>query len=638
VPESKMIGGGALKVQGIPTKEQSKQNIVNKAFGRLESLSGGYKDFEDIYNYSPKEFDNLASKIAPEVKKEEINKFYTSEAARKDAYINRVLQNYKTKKTELQLESARQERPVVDENVSLALNFLSGKTGKTYQIPQTEEQVREILNDTEKVKEIFRLQSEQNVSSVKDVLELDKQWNELNEAERQLKDRLRPVIGRIAFEKLSQQNPNVSSREIGAEVLRVLDPQMYAIYKNSGGDKPSSYTVGVQRQTPVMADQLNRQMVEVGNQIKRLYGNEFAIEEADVEEQAANRKYTFDKQNQVKQKIAAILHERGLSPSKATEKLKDEVANKYLSDEDKATWFENNKIYNNVDLPDTGFGYSLKKAYQNTVQDAVSTVFGGLIPNRKQELSREILGDYSGATAELGEDPAQKQRLQFLRDKEQSAPLTEKEKLEKEDLEGYTGIRTKMEKIWDMAGAGTGQILGLGSISAFTGGLSSARAGLGALKSLIAPSGGNTAVSAAAYLMSHEQNAKESLRIFPDEKDEFKRFLNTEMTTAIDVLVERIFPEEQFLNGVGKKEVSALIANLTQKNLSRQINDNTFKQLAKRIIGGSKRLLATPLQETAEEELALVLKDTLKKTINPDYEKESIGIKELVESGEYQFG
>ena len=152
--KGKPVGGALSRVSGITTPEQAKISRVNKAFGKIESFAGSREDFEEIYKQSPQEFDNLAKQVAPNVNKGEIDKFYTTEAASKDAYVDRVLQSYNQQKTKAILEWARKERPVKDFLLEGTLNNnLSSFTGKQYQLPQSEAQVSEILSDLNNEKE-----------------------------------------------------------------------------------------------------------------------------------------------------------------------------------------------------------------------------------------------------------------------------------------------------------------------------------------------------------------------------------------------------------------------------------------------------------------------------------------------------
>jgi len=628
--KGKPVGKALGKVSGITTPEQAKISRVNKAFGKIESFAGSREDFEEIYKQAPQEFDNLAKQVAPNVNKGEIDKFYTTETARKDAYVDRVLQSYNQQKTKAQLESARRYRPVIESQFSTATIPLSNYTGKQYQLPQSEAQVSEILSDLNNEKEKLKTELTTNWN----LSEVQTKAKELSEIEAAIRQNLTYQVGRMALERLSQNNPNVTSKDIGKEIFRVLHPDEYDLYEKVGGDKPVSFTVGTQRDTPVEADALNEQMVKLGNEIKRMYGNETAIQDADIEEQTAKRKYTFQRQAQVKQKIAAILHERGLSPDKATEELKDKVVNKYLPDEDKEIWYNNNKVYNNVDLPSTGLGYSFKNDFNSFVKDAVSSTFGFLLPNKQKARAAEVLAESSESKL-LGEDPQHKARLGQLKAKEEQIGLSDKEKEEKESLETYTNIRSKWEKRFDLAGTGLGTIMAMGTVSAFTGGLLNARNIPTAIKSLIAPSQASMRGRLATSVLTfYESNARNALKEYPNDKDWFKRGLKAGLDTAVDSLTEMLFPEEKILSGIGKREVAKMVSNLTAKNLNATLNSNVFKDIARAMIGGSKRLVAVPLQESAEELIAATLKEAYDGAINPDPDRQALDIKQMIEIGE----
>jgi len=97
------------------------------------------------------------------------------------------------------------------------------------------------------------------------------------------------------------------------------------------------------------------------------------------------------------------------------------------------------------------------------------------------------------------------------------------------------------------------------------------------------------------------------------------------------LFIERLFPEEKFLQGVVKKDIARLIPNLTAKNIKEQLGDGFVKNLSRTIYRTAKKTLETPLQELTEEEVALVVKKAINGITNPDYEKQELELKEVVE-------
>ena len=236
----------------------------------------------------------------------------------------------------------------------------------------------------------------------------------------------------------------------------------------------------------------------------------------------------------------------------------------------------------------------------------------------------------------VGENPQEVSRFEALNQKKADGVITAQETTELEDLKGRVRVRTGLEKILDFAGGGVGQIVGLGTISAFTGGLSQARTVGGALKSLAFPSGGSKGISAAAYLMANEGNQKEAIRLFPDS--DVKQAVASTAFNAIDMLVERLFPEEQVLTRTIKNDVVGQLSKISRDKISEQLVDNVAKQAARTIVRSGKELLKAPLQETAEEEIAMVLKDAIVQPIlNPEFSKEGVTLKKIIETGEQAF-
>ena len=236
----------------------------------------------------------------------------------------------------------------------------------------------------------------------------------------------------------------------------------------------------------------------------------------------------------------------------------------------------------------------------------------------------------------VGENPQEVSRFEALNKKKADGVITAQETTELEDLKGRVRVRTGLEKILDFAGGGVGQIVGLGTISAFTGGLSQARTVGGALKSLAFPSGGSKGISAAAYLMANEGNQKEAIRLFPDS--DVKQAVASTAFNAIDMLVERLFPEEQVLTRTIKNDVVGQLSKISRDKISEQLVDNVAKQAARTIVRSGKELLKAPLQETAEEEIAMVLKDAIVQPIlNPEFSKEGVTLKKIIETGEQAF-
>lgn len=599
-------------------------SVKSKSFERIESFSADTNDFFKAYQEDPKKFSDWAATTFPGVSYDEIKKS-KGDADKKfvdDAFIFRVSKAYEDTKNDAILNQSRQQRKAIAGTLEANLAELSAITGKQISVPKTIQEAEQIMQE-------LKPKTTPLGAKVAAVEEFNKQVENISG---NMGSALNATIGSLVFRDMSAKNPNVTPLEIGREVVRITNPELFKQYEAAGGSK-SYGGFGAKRETPVYADDINRQMAQIGGQVMMMYGNKTAIERAGLEEKVLQNKFTYGEQERVKNKIASALYNKGIKPTSASKEQIDQVVES-LPDEDKNFW-NRAKEDNNIKLPSTGFGYSFKNGYSGVITDAVKTILTPLIPNKTREQALENLKSMSSSDI-VGENPKEVAEFEALNQKKADGIITEQESLRLEDLKGRVRVRTGLEKILDFAGGGTGQIVGLGTISAFTGGLSQARTALGALKAIAFPSGGTGGISSAAYLMANESNQKDAIRLFPD--NDVKQAIAATAFNAIDMLVERIFPEEQVLTRTIKNDIVSQLSKISKKNINEQLVDNMVKEAARKIVTSGKEVLKAPLQETAEEEIAMVLKEAIIEPIlSPEFDKEGITTKKILETGEQAF-
>jgi hypothetical protein len=598
----------------------------SKSIERIESFSADTNDFFKAFQEDPKKFTDWASTAFPTISYDEIKKSKggADKSFVDDAFIFRISKAYEDRKNDIILQNSRTQRKNIEGTLQGNLTELSKVAGKDIQIPTTIEQAQQLMQELKP----------RPVTDPATKPAVDQYNKTLDGLKGNITGNLNAVIGSIVLRDMSARNPNVTPIEIGREVMKLTNPELFKQYEAAGGGKSYGGWGGIGvRETPVYADDINRQMTQIGNEIMKMYGNKTAIERANLEEKVLQNKFTYGEQERVKNKIASALYQKGVKPTSASQDQINQVVES-LPEEDKSFWKQAQED-NNAKLPSTGFGYSLKNGYSGVVTDAVKTLLTPLIPNKTREQALENLKSMSSSDV-VGENPQEVSRFEALNKKKADGVITAQETAELEDLKGRVRVRTGLEKILDFAGGGLGQIAGLGTISAFTGGLSQARTVGGALKSLAFPSGGSKGISAAAYLMANEGNQKEAIRLFPDS--DVKQALASTAFNAIDMLVERLFPEEQVLTKTIKNDVVGELSKISRDKISEQLVDNVAKQAARTIVRSGKEVLKAPLQETAEEEIAMVLKDAIVQPIlNPEFSKEGVTLKKIIETGEQAF-
>ena len=621
-----VMSGILSSVNDDIVKGSSLEARISKPLSKIESGEAEMKDFLDIYEKSPKQFEALKTVLNIPISKEEV----PGDKFRDDNYVFRVFSDYKDKVTEGQLEMGRRRREAVGAEMTLALPKASEYTGKEYAMPKSSEEVKSIITDIQGKNALERLKFDEQTGTLpekmRSAVELSKAMKEGSAA----LPGLTQMASGFAFDEITKSKPNATPFEVGLRIFEITDPQGYALYKAAGGDQ--LYKAGFGRtvsDTPKKADQMNRMITELGIDAFQTFGNKASVEAANAERTSLGSRFTGPVEEETKHMIAARLLESGIKPHKATDEEKDAVA-ETLPDLNRDIWFSQNREHNNVSLPSTGLGYSTKGAYRHTIEDATKSLLGWMMPGRKRERALDVL-EQQGTSDVVGENPLSKARLNALEEKEKDGKLTPEEKKEKEELEQYTDVRTGWQKFKDLSGSGVGQFAGFGTISAFTGGLGAARNIPTAIKALISPAAGKNGMLTAGYLMSRESNAREAAQMFPDEKDGFKRFAYGEVASGIDTFVERLFPEEKFLSGILKKEAADLIPKLTAQNLRKELNAGLAEKLAKNFVKKIGEQQKTPVQEGLEEMVAAWFKDIFAGILDPSQEAQTL--EDLIEVG-----
>jgi len=589
---------------------------VNKIVGKINSGDATLKDFFDLKKEAPRVFQGVKNQMGLQEPTNE----YVDDPVKEDAYVSRVFNQYQDKTVDSKLEVARDRRMAGAQMLEKTLMDAGEFANKQYEAPKSLEEATALVSDIKGKIAEATTKTELDINSLSDYAAKMKELAPALEKGKSALPYLQQYISGAVFDRESKSNPNVSPFEVGLKIYEAMDPQGYAAYKAAGGDE--AYRGGWFGQgissTPKKADAINRKILELGIDAFSTFGNPAAIKKADDERQSLGWKFTGPVEEETKHMIAAEIIKQGGNPRTASEEVKDMIA-ETLPDVNRRTWFDRNKAENNVSLPSTGFGFSAKESYFKTVEDATKSFLSWMMPGQKdRETGLDALASQFQSSV-AGENPESVARLNALKAKEDDRGLNEEEQAEKDRLEEYTDFRTGWERFKDLSGTGLGQFAGFGTISAFTGGLSGAKSAFGAAKSLISPSAGTGGMLASGYLMSLEDNARNSAMMFPGEKNAFKRVAYTQLSSVIDSFVERIFPEEKFLSGLLKREAVNLIPKLTAANLRRELNASFAEKMAKNLIQKVAKQQGVALQEGAEEVLAAGFKDSFAGLLDPQY-------------------
>lgn len=608
---------------------RAEETVLNETIKKINSGDATMVDFIKVNKISPKVLNEVKNSVGISVLKDDIPEGENKE----DSYLWRVYAGYKDKVFDQRLSYGRQRREELGDRIKENIPAVSRLTGYEYTVPTSLDDAKKILADINAKKAEFAAFTE---AATKNFINVAPEQTKaaigaISEADKIMPSLIQSVKG-FVFDEESKKNPSVTPFEVGKKVLEIIDPDVYAIYMNAGGDK--TYREGVYGQgisdTPKKADAVNRRILELGVDAFNTFGNKAAIAKADESSKSLRWKFTKPIEEETKHMIAASLMQSGVNPSKATDEQKDAIADT-LPELNREVWFNNNKTENNTQLPNTGFRYSFGNMYRHIVEDAAKTLLGGMIPEKTREQALDALEE-QGMSKTIGENPESKARLDQLVRKEKSGPLTDEEMAEKEMLSKFTNTRNWWQKFKDLSGGATGQFAGLGTISAFTGGVSNTKNTLGAVKSLIAPNAGKKGMLIAGYLMSREANAREAASLFPGKNEGIKRFVYGELASVIDTFVERIFPEEKFLNtSVVKKDLAKIIPGINANNIRQYLTEGFAEKFAKTAIKKIADWQKTPLQEGAEEMLSAYLKDTVNGIMDPG--ADAISMDELVNIG-----
>jgi hypothetical protein len=607
-------GGIGATAKSLATGDQKQ---LEDLLGKMSTTDISFDDLSKLHKISPQKFEQVKELLNIPVNADEV-----PEGKNKDEnYVWRVYDDYRQRLTETKLNISRQKRSEIGSQLEENIPAVSEFTGNKYAIPQNIDEAKKVLDDIDKRKRAIAEMLNFSDTPVDTRLEqIKKAKSEFAKVDKAL-PAISNLISGFVFDQESKANPNISPYEVGKKIFAITNPDQYALFQDAGGDQ--MYRAGgtygqAYYDTPKKADAINRQITELGINAFQLFGNKAAMEKADEENKSLKWNFTGPIEEETKHMIAAGLKEQGISPGSATDEQKDAIAN-ILPDTNREIWFDKNKQENNTDLPTTGFLSSTSRSYHNTIEDAIKSTIGAIVPGRGREIALDVLENQTSSNV-LGENPASVARLNQLKEKEKDEDLTPKELAEKKSLEKFTNIRTDWQKFKDLSGQGLGQFAGFGTISAFTGGgLANSESALGSLKSLISPATGRGGTFAAGYLMSLESNLRDAEQMFPGEGNDVKKYAYGQVASTIDAASELIFQEEKFLDLKGaKKEVADLIPKLTAGNIRKELNTGLAEKIAKTFVKAVVKQQETPLEESAEEMISAALKDVFHGILDPD--------------------
>lgn len=576
---------------------------------RMQNFTAEEKDLASVFRYKPEEFKSFA--------KEKLNVDYDEYAKRYAAdgtqiadreFVWKAFQKYKDLRTSAVLESSRQTRPKIDNELQSRLDKISELLGQPLKMPTNEEEVAGFLSLINSAKSVSKpsalsytprsaMAMEFSPSSTNQNYESDKASYDKSQEVSKLWDEAYPYfrmkVGQIVLDNLSKKNPNINSHDLGKEMLRVLDGKTYKQYKLAKGDEPVYWFGTNVSETPTEADDINRNIQSMGAEVMRLYGNRFAIEKADFDEKQLDSKFLEPVKERIKHKIAAGLSNRA-SLTESSDAAMSAVESSVLTNKERELW-EQMKKDNDTKLPSTGLVYSFLDGLKETASDALTTITSGANANIDRErMLKNFEGQYKSSL--LGENPEMKAEFDMLKKKKDEGTLTSEDESRMRELSQFVNLRSSGQKIVDMIGSGAGQLAVLLSLQRLTGGL-----------------GGSTV---AAGLMSYESNARQAVAMFPD--DPGRADLTTMAFNAFSILSERIFPEHKVVENAMRDVFMKRISGMTTEAIAKQLKGSLIKDLAKAAIGVGKATLKPMTQETAESVIEQGLQDAFTGVVKPE--------------------
>lgn len=444
-------------------------------------------------------------------------------------------------------------------------------------------------------------------------------------------------VGDAAAMIYAEANPNATPMEVGYEKMQYADPDRYSSLKEAGRSAA------------------HKEVEQMGIQALRTNGNIASAQLAYKDEQELESKYPEQKINEVYHLIGAELNKNssGLFNAAPSIAEMDEAA-KQLKAEDRAVYFKHirpreRKIVG-TDVPMTGVANKIGEGFVQSVENLGAGIerIASKRDDRKDAI--ELLNQpYETRFANVGDSEPVKQELSMYKQVIKAGnDLKPEEYVRMRELEALTENRGAGQKFLDSAGNIGGQVIAMATgTRAFAGLLTKAATALGAGGKLAAETGAwalggaraANAVSSAAttgaasmlvpatvmtgYMMAYDDEAKDALRRFPNEKDAAKRQLMTEWGSMVNGVSELIFRDTKVLDAFNKSikpGLARIATQLTEKELSVAAARAEISKVMEGAGNFGKFLVRSGInanQEALEEAVVPILKEMAMGVLEP---------------------
>ncbi|MGL4184674.1 MAG: hypothetical protein ACRCR4_02730, partial [Thiotrichaceae bacterium] len=436
--------------------------------------------------------------------------------------------------------------------------------------------------------------------------------------------------------EIAKRNPTESPRVIGTEILKVADPDTYAIWEKTGFANRN----------------IARQAEELGVQALAATGDDNAARLAAEDLSTMDDRFPEQKIAIARQMIAAKAYEdAGKAGALMGKRWTVEEMDKYAQQlpEDYREVYEKHirpteekmGVFGTF-IPNWGlakFGEGVGSLGEE-MGKAVSSMYN---IRTESDVSNEILNaPIDTRYAFVGESPAISARKQELQYKKENGLATANDIYELEELTKTSNARGAAQRFLDGAANVTGNVAGIGVVSRALGmALNAVAKGLGVtaseaqvgLKGLdaIAETATNFGIRqsafdtagllAAGYAASDNSNAKAALQLFPDDKDADKRTAYKQVMNWANAASELVFRDTKVLDAF-KRTVSPKITTFVSQLSKGQIDNLAAKETVKGILREgfqvAKAAGANINQEAVEELLPVVTDAVATGVLAPD--------------------
>lgn len=406
----------------------------------------------------------------------------------------------------------------------------------------------------------------------------------------------------------AKDHPTSVPKDVGEQWYKYSDPDAYKLWVKNGKKGP-----------------IDHDIAQVG--INALYGSgkPGTAQLASKDEDTIDDQYPDELIAETYHRLGAELYKNEnwlLNPVPSVDKL--DKAAEQLPQRYKDAYYkhirETEKHIVGTNVPMSGLLNKVGEGFSSTAIETgkfVGDVTG--IRTKADQVKEAVNEPVQTQFQDVGEYAPAQQRLAVLNSKPK---LSADEIHEKQDLETYTGVRSKGQTLVDGSGNLLGQVIFqavgtkgvaglLGKGIEATGLLKAETAAVGLTSDeTIAHEAMNFGVTkntltnisadAIAYGSSFDSAQRDAYRLMPDDKDSGKRLIYSNIVAGLNAATERIFKDEKVLNAFNK-DISPNIKALVEKLSAGEITKETLVPSIVKILKSSASFVGHATIENTKE-------------------------------------